>query len=152
MEVDGHKSRSKSPNLLPAKREDIPPNKTQCEKFINNTKIALFGGGSGYGKDETYQYQNGFLFCRCCNTEIMWNTRFKHAKSDSGNELRKDGEKLVPIVQQRILKEDLVGKIYNTSCIFATMNWLRALFAGNVALNAITSMQVRCTCSCANSC
>ena len=143
----------KPKNAGKAKKKKVqmekPPNESQYQKFVRNKSCKVpFKDERVDVSEEMYTRECGYLFCEACFARISWNNRKFHIGSAKHNMKKKeklaktkDAESGAKKAQKRIVKFNLVGKLYSDIRLSDSIHWLRALCKGNVSLGSFDAMR-----------
>ena len=98
---------------------------------------------------EHYIMTHGYLYCDCCKIQVDWRNRSKHLVTQKHINNKKNAETVAqdlevarPMLQQRIMEENLVGRTYSNEKLESTMTWLRIACAGNWSTKSVDENRV----------
>ena len=118
----------------------------KVDKMVKKKKVTEFVNPSS----ENLVLSFGFLYCDDCNESVCWNNRGPHLNTKKHKNNKEVNAKNAAETtdqrkrsQTRIQEESLVGSTYATSQIENALNWVKACFGGNIAINAIEENRVR---------
>ena len=134
--------------------QDKPPSLTAFHAFVGNKcyKVTPPKGDAVYVDvtSEHYVMSNGSLYCECCTTVIKWENKARHMVA--AKHLNKKKEMIKAdnaaavgqvMMQQRIEKDNLVGKSYDDEKCRSILMWLKIACKGNWSLRSIEDVRVR---------